>query len=188
MRFVALCLSVAAIEASAHELWIEPIEYQISVETTLQANLVNGESFEGVNLSYLPRNFSDFVMFAGTKRANVDGRIGDTPALQMQPLTDGLHIPAYISNPSTIEYADWEKFQKFVDHKDLGDARSLHDARGLPTEGFKEAYRRYSKSLIAVGSGEGTPRNSTWLLEYAAGVLLHCRRQHSRNSLTPNKN
>lgn len=158
MRAFALCLMLTVSPSFAHELWIEPLEFQVSTDTTLQAHLVNGEEFEGVELSYLPRNFSDFVIFAGTQRTNVTGRIGDTPALQMDPIQDGLHVAAYISNPSTINYKTWEKFQKFVDHKDLGDARAAHDARGLPAEGFDEAYRRFSKSLIGVGSSEGADR------------------------------
>jgi len=68
---------------------------------------------------------------------------------------EGLHIVAYQSTVATITYNTWEKFQKFVDHKDFGDVRTTHDARGLPEEGFKEAYTRYSKSLIGVGPAAG---------------------------------
>lgn len=158
MRFIALCFAFLASPLFAHELWIAPVEYQVSAETTLQADLVNGEGFEGSRLSYLPRNFARFVMVEGGEFANVTGRRGDTPALQMDPIGDGLHVIAYISRPSVLDYPNWEKFQKFVDHKDLGDARGAHDARGLPTEGFDEVYTRFSKSMIGVGSAAGSDR------------------------------
>jgi len=158
MRFLALSLSLAASPLFAHELWIAPTSFMIPADTTVQANLVNGEGFEGGALSYLPRNFSRFVMVEGSEFANVLGRLGDIPALAMDPVGDGLHVIAYITNPSTLDYPNWEKFQKFVDHKDLGNVRPIHDARGLPEEGFDEAYTRYSKSLIGVGSSEGADR------------------------------
>jgi hypothetical protein len=68
---------------------------------------------------------------------------------------EGLNIVAYQSTAATITYANWEKFQKFVDHKDFGDVRPAHDARGLPDADFTESYTRYSKSLIGVGEGVG---------------------------------
>ena len=158
MRYLALLTALVGSQSVAHELWIEPVEFQVSADSTLQAHLVNGELYEGVNLAFLPRNFSRFVVVSGGQFANVTGRIGDRPALQMDPIDEGLHVAAYISNPSTLAYESWEKFQKFVDHKDLGDVRPQHDARGLPSEGFDEVYIRYSKSLLGVGSGAGTDR------------------------------
>ncbi len=158
MRFLALALVFLTSPVVAHELWIEPTAYQISPDSKVEANLVNGENFEGPPLSYLPRNFSRFVVVAGTQFGNVPGRFGDIPALNMDPIQEGLHVAAYISNPSTLSYQEWAKFQKFVDHKDLGDARAVHDARDLPTEDFDEVYTRYSKSLIGVGSSEGSDR------------------------------
>lgn len=158
MRLLALCFALLSTPIQAHELWIEPLEFQISRESMLQGDVVNGEGFVGTNLAYLPRNFSRFVMVAGDKFANVQGRLGDRPALNMEPVADGLHVLAYISKQLTLDYVDWAKFQKFIDHKDLGDIRPQHDARDLPLEGFDEVYTRFSKSLVAVGSGDGADR------------------------------
>ncbi len=158
MRAFALLFALLATPMSAHELWIEPTAFQVPADTRLKAKLVNGEDFKGVSLSYLPRNFSRFIMVQGGSFANVEGRIGDTPALDMDPVSEGLHVVAYISNPSTLTYETWEKFQAFVDHKDLGDARAEHTARALPETDFKELYIRYSKSLVASGNGEGDDR------------------------------
>ena len=124
----------------------------------MQANLVNGEDFAGVTMPYLPRGIVNAMQFFGDDRSSITGRPGDTPALQMDPMGDGLAILAYQSGDATLDYESWDKFQSFVDHKDLGDLRAQHDARALPDAGFTEIYARFAKSLVGVGSATGADR------------------------------
>lgn len=147
-----------ATPVAAHEFWIEPLAYQIAPDDRLQAHLVNGEEFTGPRQPYLPNRFVNFVLFSGDEAERVRGRPGDSPALQQDPIGEGLHIAAYQANNATVDYENWEKFQRFVDHKDFGDVLSAHQERGLPLENFKEIYSRHVKSLIAVGNGEGSDR------------------------------
>ncbi len=158
MRILALVLSMIASPMAAHEFWIEPVEYQVDAETTLEAHIVNGEEFAGGKLAYLPQRFVNFVLFAGDASARVEGRPGDIPALQQEPVAEGLNIAAYQANNATVDYETWEKFQNFVDHKDFGDVLSQHEARGISLDGFKEVYSRHSKSLMGVGNSEGSDR------------------------------
>ncbi|WP_322888984.1 MULTISPECIES: DUF4198 domain-containing protein [unclassified Yoonia] len=158
MRALSVIFCLWAAPAAAHEFWIAPLAYQVPSDSRLQANLVNGEDFAGVTVPYLPRGIVNAVQFSGDLSAGITGRPGDTPALQMDALGDGLAVLAYQSAPANLDYADWDAFQSFVDHKDLGDVRALHDARGLPDAGFTETYARYSKSLVSVGSGAGADR------------------------------
>lgn len=144
--------------AAAHEFWIEPLAYQVAADGKLEAHIVNGEEFFGQKLPYLPQRFENFVMFAGEEAARVQGRPGDNPAMNVDPLGEGLHIAAYQANNATVNYENWEKFQRFVDHKDFGDILSAHEARGLPLENFGELYSRYAKTLIGVGHAEGADR------------------------------
>ena len=158
MRRLALILSLLAAPAAAHEFWIEPLAYQVEADGSLEANIVNGQEFAGSKLAYLPQRFVNFVLFSGDASARVEGRPGDMPALQQDPVAEGLNIAAYQANNATVDYTAWEKFQKFVDHKDFGDVLSLHEARGISVDGFKEVYSRHSKSLIGVGNSEGSDR------------------------------
>lgn len=158
MRLLALFLSLCAVPAAAHEFWIEPLEYQIEADGSLEAHIVNGEEFAGGDLAYLPTRFVNFVLFSGEDAQRVSGRPGDIPALQEEPIGEGLHIAAYQANNATVTYEEWEKFQKFVDHKDFGDIRSQHLERGLPLDGFREVYSRFSKSLMGVGNSAGSDR------------------------------
>lgn len=158
MRTLALVLGFLAAPAAAHEFWIEPLAYQVAAEGRLEADIVNGEAFAGAKLPYLPQRFAHFVVFAGTEAARIQGRPGDLPALQQDPLAEGLNIVAYEANNATVNYETWEKFQNFVNHKDFGDVLSQHRARGLSEENFGEVYSRYSKTLIGVGTSEGSDR------------------------------
>jgi len=155
MRKFALIFALLAGPVSAHEFWLEPTAYQVPSDGRLVANIVNGQNFEGVILPYVPQRFEHFMKFADGKTAGVEGRTGDTPALDSAPLTEGLNVVAYQARNATVTYENWEKFQKFLTHKDLGDQFANHEARGISMEGFKEVYSRYSKTLIGVGNAVG---------------------------------
>ncbi len=155
---VCLAATISAQQVASHELWLEPLDYQVRAGGQLQATIINGEGFSGTALPYLPQRFRHFVVSTAERNVQVPGRPGDMPGLNMSSQDDGLHVVAYQSTPQTISYQTWEKFQKFADHKDFGDVRSRHDARGLPPEDFKESYIRFSKTLIGVGSSVGADK------------------------------
>lgn len=151
-------LLIAALPAQSHELWIEPLEWQADPGEQLQANLINGEGFEGVVQPYLANRIVLFNLFSENRATRVQNRNGSRPALDTPSHGEGLHVAAYQSSPSTLTYTEWQKFLNFVEHKDLGDVAAMHEERGLPSEDFIETYSRFSKTLFAVGAGEGSDR------------------------------
>ena len=158
MRKIAFIIGLMAAPAAAHEFWLEPLAYQVEADGNLTAHIVNGQDFKGVKLPFVPQRFTHFITFNGGNSQQVTSRIGDSPALDQAPLSEGLNIVAYQARNSDVSYETWEKFQKFLDHKDLGDQLANHEARGFPLENFKEVYSRYSKTLIGVGSAAGADK------------------------------
>jgi hypothetical protein len=156
MRALALCLALVAGPALSHEFWLEPLAYQVPADGRLEANIVNGQFFEGIKLAYVPQRIARFAIYAGGEVSEIQDRAGNTPGLNQPALADGLNVVVYQSTVSTVTYENWEKFQRFVVHKDFGDVLTRHRERGLPEENFKEAYTRYSKTLIGVGDGTGS--------------------------------
>lgn len=154
----AFVLALPALPAASHEFWIEPLAFQVAPGDPLEARLRVGESFEGPSYSYLPRNFIRFDVAQGDAVTEVDGRLGDNPALQFDGAADGLAVILHETSDNRLTYDEWAGFLRFAAHKDFGDVETMHDARGLPREGFRESYSRHAKSLIAVGSGAGADR------------------------------
>jgi uncharacterized GH25 family protein len=159
MRLLPLIAVLLAQPALAHELWIEPTEFQPDPSAPVEAHLVNGQKFEGLQLAFLPGFVARLDLSLGETTAKVAPRIGSKPALTAPALGDGLHVAVYQSLPATVKYATIEKFESFVAHKDLGDAVARHRARGLPEVDFVEVYTRFSKSLIGVGAAAGSDRD-----------------------------
>ena len=157
MRILPLLL-VLATPVTAHELWIEPLNWQPAAEGRLEAQLVNGQLFDGITLPLIRTFYSRFEVVAGDAAVPVDGRMGSIPAIVQDGLGDGLHVVVYQSEASTVTYQEYAKFLKFAEHKDFGDIAAQHKARGLPEVGFKEVYWRYSKALVGVGSGAGADK------------------------------
>jgi len=146
---------MTAFPSAAHEYWIEPLEFTLSVGDTLEANLRVGQDFDGSNLSYIPRNFTRFELEIGGEAMPVDGRLGSKPALQAEVTAEGLAIAIHETTDSFLTYDEWARFVRFVEHKDFVGVLDRHVERGLPDVGFSETYSRHVKSLVAVGNGEG---------------------------------
>jgi len=146
--------------AFGHEFWLEPTFYSVPLDGSLEAQIVNGQHFEGIKLAYIAPRIVRFSILSGDHEQAITMRNGDTPGLVAAPLADGLHIVVYQSTTATVDYETWEKFQSFIDHKDLHITLADHLARGLPKDGFKEVYSRFSKTLIGVGTGAGMDRRT----------------------------
>ncbi len=160
---------LAAPIASAHEFWIEPPEFQVENDVPFTADLRNGQLYEGTRQSFFADRNTRFEVIIGDEIVPITGRMGDRPAIQLPaPAQDGLMILAHEAAPSTLTYKEWPKFMKFVEHKDFTEAQAIHTKRGWAKEGFKEVYTRHSKSLVAVGDGEGSDRELGLVTEFVA--------------------
>ena len=162
MKFPALkaivFVLVSTLPAIGHEFWISPQDYRIESGDSIVADLRVGQNFKGAAFGFIPPNFVRFDLVSGDTVLPIDGRIGDRPALNMASPDDGLWIVVHETTDSLLTWDSWEEFKSFVEHKKLGDTLEQHAARGLSQEGIKERYRRFAKSLIAVGDGAGADR------------------------------
>lgn len=149
---------VATLPASAHEFWISPVNYAIKPGEQAQAHLRVGQGFIGPAYSYQTRQFERFEVLQGDAVLGVEGRLGDVPAMDMGGLSEGLAVIVHETTDNSLSYSEWAKFEKFVTHKAMDGVLEDHIARGIPQTGFEEDYRRFAKSLVAVGSGVGADR------------------------------
>ena len=155
--FAAL-MTMWATTAHAHEFWISPEAYVTPKGGEVQAQLRVGQEFGGASYAFNENRFTRFDLVMGNQVTPVTGRLGDTPALKMIAPAEGLVIIVHETGDNLLTYKGMEKFTKFAKHKDFEWAVQSHEDRGLPTERFMERYRRYAKSLVAVGDGKGADR------------------------------
>ncbi|MEM6480091.1 MAG: DUF4198 domain-containing protein [Pseudomonadota bacterium] len=158
MRLLTLFLIGIGNPLVAHEFWISPQAYRIAPTAPLIANIRVGEGFKGNAYSYFERRTERFEVMLGERSIDPEATLGDRPVLNRPVPGEGLAIVVYETDDSRLTYREWQKFKDFVAHKGFTGALERHDARGLPREGFVETYRRYAKSLIAVGQGAGADR------------------------------
>ncbi len=151
-------LTLLADPGYSHEFWIDPQSYQIQPGDRIVANLRVGEEFDGSSYPYRPSQIERFDLVQGDTVTEIVGRIGDNPALDLEASDPGLLIVVHETTDSRLTYREFAKFKKFVAHKDFKTALTDHEARGIGTEKFVELYRRYAKSLVAVGDGAGADR------------------------------
>lgn len=145
-------------DAQGHEFWIDPHAFVIDPGENVVADLRVGEDYNGSAYSYLPTNFRQFGLVQGRAAVLVDGRLGDRPALSQVPPGEGLLVVLHETTDNKLTYSEFAKFERFVTHKDARWTLAEHAERGLPDEGFSEAYSRYAKALVAVGDGRGQDR------------------------------
>ncbi len=163
------CAGLAATPLTAHEFWVDPIEFQVEKDAPVAADLRNGELFEGTRQSFFEDRNTRAEAVMGDDIAPITGRMGDRPALQLPaPGRDGLLILLHETTASRLTYKTWEKFMKFAAHKDFPHAAPIHEERGWAKEDFVEVYTRHSKALIAVGDGAGADRAFGLATEFVA--------------------
>lgn len=152
---IVFCLSLPV---SAHELWIEPEQFEYDQGQSINAALINGIEFKGNSLVYATRSIVRLERQSGSQNIPIEGELGTRPAIQLTDIGEGLLVLGYESKASRLGYKDWDKFQAFADEKGFEDALAMHQSRDIPLENFDEGYTRFSKSLIAVGDGGGADR------------------------------
>lgn len=138
----------------AHEYWVEPEFYVVKPGTSVKVNLRNGQDFKGSRLPWLERRFVSFRIADRDGLRDLDGTNGDVPAVTLTP-AEGLTVLAYHSQPDTLEFRDFEKFEYYVRYEGLDWAVDKHRADGLPDTGFRERYQRNAKALIQAGPYRG---------------------------------
>ena len=168
---------------SAHEMWIEPIHYELKLQEKILAHEKVGQNFKGNEYSYLSSSYKSLKLTVNGKTRDVKSRIGDIPAINEVATEEGLTILWAETTHSDISYKTWKKFEDFIKSKGLDWVLDEHKKRGLPAKNFIEAFSRYPKSLIKVGDGKGSDQKVGMPIEWVAetnpytdsddGVRLH---------------
>lgn len=147
MRLLTFLIVLAcASPLAAHEFWIAPEKYVIDPKGELRADFINGQEFKGSPLAWFANRFDLAEAHVGSVRDQIDGRLGDLPAITYAPKAEGLLALIAETRPSKLTYSEPSKFANFVRHKRFD---VDPDTQNYP---FTEVYTRHVKALVQVGT------------------------------------
>lgn len=165
LPLAAMFCLLAPAAAPAHEFWLEPAE---TTSGSIEVRAFVGAEMAGEELANFPTMQRTVDLYVGGKPEKLQGRMGDKPAFQFDPATDGLHVLRYESAGSLLTYDSYDKYLAFLDEAQQPQLAAVHDSMGLSRDGIKEAFYRYAKALIAVGPGVGEDVFTGMTLELVA--------------------
>lgn len=144
-------LSLAAGKATAHEYYLMPNSFSVSVGQEIDVRHRLGQRFNGNELPYIDVwNIRSEIWMNG-KSKEIRGKDGDRPALKVTPTEPGLMSIVHESNIEVLTFETWEKFQNYAKKEGLDHALGVSEQGRKPKIGLKEAYARFAKTLVSVG-------------------------------------
>jgi len=158
----------ASQSVNAHEMWLEPVEFEIAKGDKLLAHEKVGQNFKGNKYAYLDSSYEQLNITMNGITRSLNPRLGSLPAVQDVINDEGLLILSAKTTRSKLKYKDRETFDKFLKSEGLNWVFKAHKDRGIPEIGFTEVYRRFPKSLIKVGDGIGKDKALGLPLEWVA--------------------
>ncbi|HCY48543.1 MAG TPA: hypothetical protein DHV03_07645 [Alphaproteobacteria bacterium] len=153
--FLSLASGIFGMPALSHEFWIAPTSYLADETTQIDAELLVGMDMVGSAQIHIKNEIKQSFRQLADQRKPNKGRLGDRPALQTMALGSGLHVLAHVTKQQSTSYKDLQKFQAFLEEKDLLAYLQEHRDRNLPEKDFAEGYVRHAKSLLVRGSAMG---------------------------------
>jgi uncharacterized GH25 family protein len=144
---IALFVALAAVRASAHDLWIEPSTSHPAVGDRVTVALRVGQKLTGDPLPNIPPLIDRFVIRGSAGERPVVGRAGVDPAGMVFIAEGGLHWIGYQSNsyPVALEGAKFEDYLRDEGLERIVDARKKGGQSAAPG---RERFYRCAKSLL----------------------------------------
>ena len=136
------------IKVYAHELWLEPINFNFNNKELFKTNINIGQDFMGSPFGFYSPNKKSLYLENRNKVTKLSQRDGDFPAIQMLISEQGFHVLNYETNNEFLKYDSVEKFEDFVKEQGLQSTIDEFDRNKIPTEN----YRRFAKVLITDGN------------------------------------
>ncbi|WP_415278181.1 DUF4198 domain-containing protein [Candidatus Pelagibacter sp. Uisw_094] len=136
------------IKVHAHELWLEPINFNFNNKELFKTNINIGQDFMGSPFGFYSPNKKSLYLESRNKVTQLSQRDGDFPAIQILISEQGFHVLNYETNNEFLKYDSVEKFEDFVKEQGLQSTIDKFDRNKIPTEN----YRRFAKVLITDGN------------------------------------
>jgi hypothetical protein len=144
---IAIFVALVAVQASAHDFWIEPSTFHPAVGDRVTAALRVGQKLAGDPLPNIPPLIDRFVLRGSAAERPLVGRAGADPAGIAFIAEGGLHWIGYQSNayPVALEGAKFEDYLRDEGLERIIDARKKSGQSAAPG---RERFYRCAKALL----------------------------------------
>ncbi len=162
--------------AQAHEFWLMPQSFNVSVNQPIQLQLRVGAGWPGESLGRNPAYIERFAWLDAKGERRIDGQGGAEPAGVVMSKVPGAAWAVFRSKQSALTL-EAEKFESYLRDEGLEsiiEARRLSGASQAPG---REMYSRCAKSLLLVSPAfktatKTTTKTSAALLKRNTGLAL----------------
>src|SRR3954453_20799691 len=144
---IAIFVASIALQASAHDFWIEPSTFHPAVGDRVTAALRVGQNLAAHPLPNIPPLIDRFIVRGSSAERPVVGRAGADPAGIAFIAEGGLHWIGYQSNPYPVAL-EGPKFEDYLRDEGLErivDARKKNAQSAAPG---RERFYRCAKALL----------------------------------------
>ncbi len=144
--------------ASAHEFWLDPVDFAPKVGAEVPIVQRTGINFLGDSFPHVQEMSKRFSVVDARGERPIKAVEGDDPAGDAKFPNAGLAIVVYERAPDIVTHPTVDRFAEIVAIEGLEDISRQHREQGLPPTDIKETYARFAKSLIKVGKSSGLDR------------------------------
>lgn len=149
---VAALLSIAAGRpVGAHEFWLDLERGHVEPGESIVGDLKVGQRLRGESWPYFPERFRQFSVTREGRTRDLDGRLGDIPAVSLVEPDPGLLVISQQTTDFRLDHDDWDDFRSYLEDEGIAQFAERHRDRNLPETGFAERYSRSIKALVQVG-------------------------------------
>lgn len=136
----------------AHEFWLEPIKFLISLNEKVRINLMVGEDYSGEHSNGHNYKIVKLDHYAVGKKEDVRGKVyGDSlSSFDIAFSTGGNHLIAF-NNTSKFIALESAKFNDYLRSEGLDNVIQLRIQRRDTLKTGRELYQRCVKTLVQVG-------------------------------------
>lgn len=148
----------AVLPSTAHEFWLDPVNYTPKVGASVPIVQRTGINFAGDSYPFERKMSQRFAIVDGRGERAIKAVEGDDPAAEPKVPNAGLSIVVYQRAADVVVHETLERFTEIVGIEGLEHIATQHRDLNLPATGIKETYARYAKALLKVGNASGTDR------------------------------
>ena len=156
--FALAALALQCWSSSAHEFWIDPVQYTPKVGASVPIVFRIGIDFQGDTYPFVRSLGRRFTLTDRLGERAIKTLDGDDPAAEIKFSSPGLAVVAHERVPEEVIFATFEKFQENLMIEGLEPIIDKHRSTGRPMSNIRELYSRCAKSLISVGNGAGADK------------------------------